>query len=152
EMATQFAKCQFTGIDLVDVFTRDRAPKNCRFQLANALELTSFPSSYFDYIHQRMLVFNIPTARYTELFMGYHRLLKSGGCLELVESDLQLQPAGPVSARLNAMLRLACRARGVDLDYATELDRSLRAAGFRHVSREVLRVPVGAWAGVTGEM
>jgi hypothetical protein len=152
-MAATFPKSQFTGIDLVDVFARDRAPKNCRFQLGNILDgMPTLPANTFDYIHQRMLVFNIPTASYPNLFAEYARLLKSGGFLELMECDMQLQPVGPFGARLNAMLRMVCSSRGIDLDHAASLDEHLASAGLHRVGREVLHIPVGAWAGVTGEI
>ncbi|RKP24251.1 hypothetical protein SYNPS1DRAFT_29985 [Syncephalis pseudoplumigaleata] len=99
-----------------------------------------------------MLVFNIPTASYPSVFAEYHRLLRPGGFLELMECDMQLQPAGPVGARLNAMLRMVCKSRGIDLDHAASLDQHLAAAGLQRVGREVLHIPVGAWAGVTGEL
>ncbi|KAI8055955.1 S-adenosyl-L-methionine-dependent methyltransferase, partial [Syncephalis plumigaleata] len=144
EMATTFPKSQFTGIDLVDVFARDRAPKNCRFQLGNILDgMPTLPANTFDYIHQRMLVFNIPTASYPNLFTEYARLLKPGGFLELMECDMQLQPVGPVGARLNAMLRMVCNARGINLDHAASLDEPLTSAGLHRVGREVLHIPWG---------
>jgi hypothetical protein len=99
-----------------------------------------------------MLIFNIPTYYYPEIFKEYHRVLKSGGYLEIVECDFRLEPAGPVSQRINTMLRTACIEHHVDLDHATEMDRELRTIGFRRVNMETLRIPVGAWADVTGEM
>ncbi|KAI9597292.1 hypothetical protein BDF19DRAFT_489789 [Syncephalis fuscata] len=69
-----------------------------------------------------------------------------------MECDMQLQPAGPVGTRLNAMLQMVCNSRGINLDHAASLDQSITSAGLHCIGREVLHVPVGAWAGVTGEI
>ncbi|MGZ3675186.1 MAG: class I SAM-dependent methyltransferase [Ktedonobacterales bacterium] len=85
EMATVFPKANVVGIDLVtpakdaNKTAEEARPQNYVFVQANALDGLPFADNSFDFVHGRLLVFGIPTARWLDLFREAYRLLRPGG-------------------------------------------------------------------------
>src|ERR1041384_5914714 len=51
DMATEFPRCSFTGIDVIQIFPSEIKPKNTKFILTNQPENLPFSPSSFSYVH-----------------------------------------------------------------------------------------------------
>ncbi|RKP10637.1 S-adenosyl-L-methionine-dependent methyltransferase, partial [Thamnocephalis sphaerospora] len=88
EMATEFADCEFTGIDQITAQPDDVLPRNCQFvpcdQLTGGLP---FGDASFDYVHQRMLVGSVPTGEWGGVCDELFRVTRPSGWTEIVDTD-----------------------------------------------------------------
>lgn len=92
EMATQFPKATFIGIDQTASFPQDIKPKNCHFRQFHITNgFLPFPDNSVDYIFQRDLNWGLTIDTWKVLVKEYMRILKPGGWIELVEPDLETQ-------------------------------------------------------------
>ncbi|CAI2167336.1 18186_t:CDS:2 [Funneliformis geosporum] len=55
DMATEFPRSSFTGIDAVQIFPSEIKPKNAKFVLADQPEHLPFSSSTFSYVHINLI-------------------------------------------------------------------------------------------------
>ncbi|CAG8468518.1 9133_t:CDS:2 [Scutellospora calospora] len=93
EMATNFPKAHYIGIDISPVQPGYIKPKNVRFIEANVLETLPFDNNKFDYIFQRILYVGIPGNKWSSVINELVRVLKPDGYLELqglLENNEQL--------------------------------------------------------------
>lgn len=102
EMATAFPRSTFIGIDPNGSFPQDIKPKNCHFRQCK-LDPTQlpFPDNSFDYIYQRDLNWGLSRRTWRTLMAEYHRILKPGGWIEVVEQDLETQSTLDKECALN---------------------------------------------------
>lgn len=61
EMATEFDKVQFLGIDCVNVFPASVKPSNCEFMLGNVVSIAVNLNRFFFSLRSRTYVNNIFT-------------------------------------------------------------------------------------------
>ncbi|KAJ2956740.1 hypothetical protein NQZ79_g7452 [Umbelopsis isabellina] len=100
EVATAYPNCEIVGIDLVCPGVGDQTlPKNCSFKTVNVLEGLMFNNETFDYIFIRNMTLELGEQGYQDLVDDAYRILKPGGYLEIVEPNMQLRNAGPVTQR-----------------------------------------------------
>lgn len=86
EMASQFPKATFIGIDQTPCYPQHVKPKNCHFRHYIIQDGTlPFPDNSVDYIFQRDLNWGLTTDTWKVLISEYMRILKPGGWVELVE-------------------------------------------------------------------
>ncbi|RUS21653.1 hypothetical protein BC937DRAFT_91945 [Endogone sp. FLAS-F59071] len=83
DMAREYPKSHFTGIDVADVFKDTLTPLNCQFLLANTLEGLPFPDNHFDFVFQRLHIFCFTKEGWRSAITELLRVLKPGGTLEL---------------------------------------------------------------------
>jgi SAM-dependent methyltransferase len=155
EMAHEFPTANFVGIDINNVNQPTTVlPNNVQFQLGDVLKGIDYPNSSFDYIHARLLVGGIPRAGWSNTLLEYHRMLRPGGFLELIEPDMLVRNPGPVGLQLvNRIPQFLQEAHGVDPSiFSDTMTRMLRTSGFNPVNMVPLELPIGKWGGVTGEM
>ena len=58
-MSEKFPNSTFHGVDAYPVFPSEVKPQNCHFQLGNVADRLPYPDNYFDFIHQRLLIFGL---------------------------------------------------------------------------------------------
>lgn len=85
DMAKLYPNSQFVALDISDNFSRDNAPDNLVFKLANAGQGLPFEDNEFDYVFQRFLVMGLPVAQYAFVVDEIKRVLKPGGTVEILE-------------------------------------------------------------------
>lgn len=77
-------------------------PNNCQLLVCNVLNgLREFPDASFDVIHVRFMVLSLNTQEYLQVVNDCWRLLKPGGYIEILETDLTVYSPGPVTNKLN---------------------------------------------------
>ncbi len=153
EMARQFPKAQFIGVDLKAPSGQNQAPDdlpaNYRFVHGDLLEKLPFGDGAFQFIHQRLLGAGIPTDRWPGVVRELARVTHANGYIELIETNFATK-GGPALTRIGELATKAGTTRGISSDPGPHLASYLRSAGMRQVSATNLDVVIGMAGGSLG--
>jgi len=127
EMATDYPNSLFIGTDLADVYPSAITPRNCEFVKANTITGLPFQDNTFDYVYQRCMLLSFPEKEWPGVIKELTRVTKPGGFIEIVECDLLIHDAGPLTAEWNEKLFSAMRTRGIDFTLAQRMHGLLKA-------------------------
>jgi SAM-dependent methyltransferase len=152
DMAQQFPQAHIIGVDIALTSLPSILPSTSLFSQADVLQGLPFPNQLFDFTHQRLLVFAIPAPRWPEVVRELVRVTRPQGWIELLEVGTAIQNAGPATERLLSWLRETALALGIELTMVTQLGDLLKQAGCQAVEVQDIPVPLGSWAGRSGEM
>ncbi len=83
DMATNYPRAEFTGIDISPIQPSQIKPENFTFIQANLLDGLPFEDNSFDFVFQRLLVSSIPRDKWPFVVGELTRVLKPGGYLEV---------------------------------------------------------------------
>ncbi|CAG8519956.1 8812_t:CDS:2 [Dentiscutata erythropus] len=108
EMASDFPKCVFTGVDIVPVMPLTIKPQNANFIEANLLEGLPFPDNHFDFTYIRFLNCAFPFNLWsTHAIPELIRVTKPGGYIEIMEWEVEICYQGPITRRfMDAHVRI----------------------------------------------
>lgn len=152
DMANAFPQAHVVGVDIALTSLPPLLPKTCLFCRADVLQGLPFPDQQFDFTHQRLLVLAIPVSHWPLVVQELVRVTRPQGWVELLEVGATVQNAGPATERLLSWLRDTAEASGIELAMVTRLGDLLRQAGCQAVEAQDIPVPLGTWAGRSGEM
>lgn len=152
DMAKEFPQAQIIGVDIALSSLPHLLPGTCLFSQADILQGLPFPDQQFDFAHQRLLVFAIPAPRWPDVVRELVRVTRPQGWIELLEVGATVRNGGPATERLLAWLRETAQRLGIELTMMTQLGDLLTQAGCQAVETLDIPVPLGAWAGRSGEM
>lgn len=153
EMAQSFPQTNIIRCDSVETKSVSQdMPPNYTFVQADLSKGLPFPDGYFDFVHQRLLFFTIPTAAWPQLLRELARVTAVGGWVELVEMPNPGSGLGPYTQQSLQWLNEASQLWGIDMARLHNLDADLRQAGFTHLKGYTLPVPLGRWGGHLGTM
>ncbi|HEU5348921.1 MAG TPA: methyltransferase domain-containing protein [Ktedonobacterales bacterium] len=153
EMAAFFPAANVVGVDLVtppiptNAPAQSAPPANYVFVQANVLDGLPFSNNSFDFIHERLLVFGIPTARWPDVFREAYRLARPGGWVESIEADAFPENGGPDMDRIGQWIVELSQRRGIDVFAIRSNGAMLAQAGFTNVSTRDILLPGGATGG-----
>ncbi|CAG8741692.1 921_t:CDS:2, partial [Racocetra fulgida] len=115
EMASDFPKCEFTGVDVVPVMPLTIKPQNINFVEANLLNGLPFPDDHFDFTYIRFLNCALPSDLWTtHAIPELIRVTKPGGYVEIMEWETKIHNQGPITERLMDALIRDLRSHDVD--------------------------------------
>ncbi|ORE13553.1 S-adenosyl-L-methionine-dependent methyltransferase [Rhizopus microsporus] len=147
EMSTAFPKSTFIGIDKNACFPKDIKPRNCHFRTCDTLHpqqlFLPFPDNSIDYIFQRDLNWGLNAQMWQPLLQECLRILKPGGWIEFVESDLETQSSSEKECHLNDKLISGLCMRQQDPYAVHRLPTMLSINGFRQVDTITQSFPLG---------
>lgn len=162
EMALAFPNAKVVALDIKEPQVADEHeatfagsdlhPANYRFVRANILEGLPFPDAAFDFVHQRLLFFAIPTDRWQFVVNELMRVTRPGGWVEIVEGHYGYEPMGPAAQQISDAMLPAMLQRGIDPRRSAELEQFLRDAGLQQVQQRTVKLPVGDWGGRLGKL
>jgi ubiquinone/menaquinone biosynthesis C-methylase UbiE len=95
-MAIDYPEYDVIGLDMVDMFPTTIRPKNVRFDLLNVLNGLPYEDNSFDMIHMRLMIVALRANEWEQVLTEIRRVLKPGGLLQLVESDLTVSSNGNI--------------------------------------------------------
>ncbi|OZJ02004.1 hypothetical protein BZG36_04869 [Bifiguratus adelaidae] len=151
EMAHEYPNSHITGIDTVEPGI-DRLV-NFHFVNANVLLGVPFGDETFDYVFVRHLNFGILEGDWPRLLAELVRVLKPGGWLEVLETDMQLHRPGPHLERFSQKFMEIQRAKGVNPALARLLPSLFLTLPLSPVRKGYLSFPCGkTWAGKLGKL
>ncbi len=153
EMAQEFPQAKLNGIDLKrPEGATSHFPHNSHFHAGNVLNELPFEESFFDFVHQRLLIFAIPQARWQPLVNELVRVTRRGGWVELIEVNPTFQHMGPATERILRLVVQATQQLGLDPAISQRIGTLLSTAGLKHVGTSTQLVPLGNWGGPLGAM
>lgn len=152
EMAHQFPQAHILGVDVALSSLPRPLPPNCLFAQANILQGLPFPDGQFAYTHQRLLVAAIPALHWPGVVRELVRVTRPGGWVELLEIGDVIQNAGPATKRLLTWMTDISKGLGFEMEVLRHLGDLLKQAGCSDIETQEIPVPLGAWAGSTGQM
>lgn len=152
EMSNLFPQAHIIGVDVaLSSLPRPLSP-TCVFIQANILQGLPFPDAQFTFTHQRLLVAAIPALQWPRVVQELVRVTRPGGWIELLEIGDVIQGAGPATKRLLTWMTDISRDLGFEMDVLRHLGDLLKQAGCQDIESQDIPVPLGAWAGTTGQM
>ncbi len=153
EMALQFPQASVVGCDLLEQKAQNTlAPLNYRFIEGDVLKGLPFAQASFDFVHQRLLSLGMPAGAWQQEINELVRLVRPGGWLELVETELGGQNFGPACQQMAAWVIAASRLRGIDPANLPNIGKHLFTAGLSNIAIRQYPIPVGRWGGRLGVM
>ena len=154
EMATQFPRTKVFGLDVDPSTSRESStiPTNYRFIAGNVLKELPFPDMTFDFVHQRFLHMALPVNSWNHAVQELVRVTRSGGWIELTESDLLMQNPGPAIRQLTEWGFDLARTRGIDPRVSSNIGNFLQAARLTNIQTYRIDLPIGSWGGRLGNM
>ena len=152
EMSTLFPQAHIIGVDVTFSSLPNPLPTTCLFTHANILHGLPFPDQQFSFTHQRLLVAAIPVAQWPGVVRELVRVTRPGGWIELLEIGDTIQNAGTATKRLLTWMNDISRGFGFEMEVLHHLGDLLKSAGCRSVESQDIPVPLGNWAGNTGQM
>lgn len=152
EMSNVFPQAQIIGVDVALTSLPRPLPTSCLFALGNVLQGLPFPDGQFTFTHQRLLVAAIPALHWPRAVHELVRVTRPGGWIELLEIGDTIQNAGPATKRLLSWMTGISSVLGFEMDILHHLGDLLKQAGCQDIESQDIPVPLGNWAGVTGQM
>ncbi len=152
EMAKAFPSAEIVGLDIVKP-TPDASqrPSNVLFLQRDVLKRLPFTDHIFDYVHMRFLIGALPAANFQSVINELSRVVRPGGWIELAEPGPFINAGVGLETLWKWMTALAKR-KGIDMAAGSHLDKFLKEAGFKHVSKQQIDIPVGDFAGQIGHL
>ncbi|CAG8654625.1 20161_t:CDS:2 [Dentiscutata erythropus] len=153
EMAMNYEKSSFIGIDISPIFPMEIKPNNVNFEEGNIMDGIPHPDESFDFVHMRYMFPSFTQSQWEEIVMNeIVRVVKIGGWLELCEYEL-CQDCGPVLENLLSARREMLIKEGRNPDVAQIIGKLMRdTQHFDDICHKTKEVPIGSWAGKIGEV
>ncbi|CEP17501.1 hypothetical protein [Parasitella parasitica] len=152
DLSTKYPQIQVMGVDSDDMFPSKRnLPSNCQLIVCNVLDgLKEFSDASFDVIHIRFMVLSFTTSQYPQVVRDCWRLLKPGGYIEILETDLTIHSPGPITMKLNEEMHTISVSRGCNP--RRQADKLGELVPSDAVNRQVKyrSIPIGMWGGRIG--
>ncbi|KAI9023701.1 hypothetical protein CLU79DRAFT_700797 [Phycomyces nitens] len=104
-MAKAYPDSTFIGADIADVFPKDDLPPNVSFSIIDISKPLPFEENSFDLINSRLIIISIQEDRWPTMLKEWHRMVKPGGLVQLMEYDHLVSVDFFVSNKLPALLR-----------------------------------------------
>ncbi|KAI9007431.1 S-adenosyl-L-methionine-dependent methyltransferase [Phycomyces nitens] len=146
EMASQFPQAQVLGMDLRPPHEQQGGPKNLRYVEADIKQSWPMGDNSIDFIFQRNMGQVIQKDQWGHVLGEMRRVLKPGGYIELVESDLWHHNPGPVQQAFDEFFEGQCADLGLDFMFTDRLkDQIEEIGGFGSVDLRALDIPAGEW-------
>ncbi|KAI9022992.1 S-adenosyl-L-methionine-dependent methyltransferase [Phycomyces nitens] len=146
EMAAEYRDAKVIGLDLLPPTRQLGCPENLYYIQSDIHHPWPIASSSIDRIHQRDMGQMIQGRQWARVLQEMYRVLKPGGTIELVESDLWYHNPGPMQQTLRGYLESYYIALGLDVDYIQGLGQWIVQAGFGPPEVRTLDLPIGEWS------
>lgn len=138
-MAYTFPSSFFNGYDINNEYPKDiifpnvnfkNVINNIIFDINNIECLKLIPDNSYDYIFQRFMLIVIKEQNWTKILKEYKRILKPNGYLQLIEQDVNVQNAGPLTKNMMEIIHKMLEKRDINIKIIYNLDEHLKKAGF----------------------
>ncbi|KAL1922468.1 uncharacterized protein VTP21DRAFT_10007 [Calcarisporiella thermophila] len=153
EMATEFSRSSFVGVDIANSFPSTIVPSNCTFRIVNLVEPLPFEDEEFDYVCLRGMALAFTREQWPFVLAELTRVLKRDGYLEWTESDHEFKRRGPTLTKLNDQVLFSLRARDLSPSIARNLHKYLyQSKNMTNITKKYVSIPIGRWGGRCGEL
>ncbi|KAG9285200.1 hypothetical protein G9A89_004415 [Geosiphon pyriformis] len=131
DMASQYDKTEFYGIDIVPIFPSEIKPFNTHFERADILRGLPFPNGHFDFVRASLLNLAFTERDWQEqVIPELIRVTKIGGWIEIEETDMKITNSPPELELLMEEWFKSLRRLGIDLHITSgKLQNFLNSTG-----------------------
>ncbi|KAI9596798.1 S-adenosyl-L-methionine-dependent methyltransferase [Syncephalis fuscata] len=136
EMAEEFPQSEINCIDISPELSTTKLPSNVKFETMNALEGIKYEDNTFDYVHMRLLCAAMPENSWPVVIKDLTRVCSTGGTIELVETNAQLQNPGPLGQEVNVWI--------------DGIPQMIQEAGLQLETEHYVELPLGEWCDQVG--
>jgi len=153
EMATDYPRSNFTGIDIAPIFPSEIKPINVGFQIQNVTHRLPFDDNSFDYIHMRLMLAVLQENEWKSIVLPeLFRILKPGGYIESHEFDFRIVNQGPCMKTLVGGFIQCCKARNMNPIICPHVPGYLQENGFVDINVQKNLGYYGSSAGRFGKL
>ncbi|CAB4394906.1 unnamed protein product [Rhizophagus irregularis] len=149
EMASDFPRPSYFGIDILPIYPKSTFPNNITFQQHDILKRLPFEDNSFDFIHIQFLNFDITELQWeTIVFQELARILKPGGWLEFCEMEYGILNYGPLSKQFDLTMINYLRTRNVNPQIilrSHSILKSIPSFSSSHIHHKRRKFPIGSY-------
>lgn len=142
DMAKKYPNINFYGIDKIDIFPKTIKPINCSFEKEDLFEYISKSSKNFNIITQRFMAMYLKENEWKVLLDNYCKILKSGGYIIIVESNLIVSNMGNKTKVFAEQFKYALKARNIIPYINNKLEEIIITSGFIIEKKEYYSIPL----------
>jgi len=153
DMASGMPRTKFYGVDIVPIQPSQK-PFNVEFVMADLKKKLPFEDGFFDFVHIRTMNSWLEESLYLDVVIPEMiRVLKpNDGWIEVLEPDLEMHNAGPMSQPLVNTTAQYLAKRGITLEVNKRIEKALESnKELGEVFHEVAVCPIGSWDSRLGE-
>ncbi|KAI9249983.1 S-adenosyl-L-methionine-dependent methyltransferase [Sporodiniella umbellata] len=136
EMAVDYPEHNFKGVDLSDMFPTTIRPENAEFELVNVLGGLPFEDNTFDFVNMRFMMTAFSTSEWPIIINEIHRVLKTGGMVELMENVFPEKARSPIVEAVNQQFYEMLKENEKEPLISTQLDTLLQQGNFKIIERQ----------------
>ncbi|KAG9289318.1 hypothetical protein G9A89_007879 [Geosiphon pyriformis] len=153
EMATEYPKSKFTGIDIIPIFPKEIKPSNTKFLEWKILDGLPFQSETFDFVYQSFDIFGFTREQLSKVIGELVRVTKHEGYIELVESDMNFINGGIATLTVLAAYQQLLENENIDPKISTKLAQYLKdTKSITDITYQEISIPIGSWGGRMGDL
>ncbi|CAI2194098.1 18879_t:CDS:2 [Funneliformis geosporum] len=153
EMATDYAKSKFTGIDIAPTYPIHTKPCNVEFLQANILTGLPYADETFDYVICRLMIFAFTLKDWEIAIREICRVCKVGGYVEFMEKDILFWNEGNFTRNARTCFAEELRTKKkIESVISPRLPRFIsKTKHFPIIYHAERNIPIGKWGGKLGE-
>lgn len=156
EMAADFQKPSYVGIDMLPIFPKSTFPSNVEFFQHNFLKGLPYEDNTFDFIHMQFLSYDFTESQWeTFVYQELARVLKPGGWLEVCDPELEFSNCGPTTKKFSSAVRSNLMSKNVNpyiIQRYCSLIKSIPSFSSSNVHHEKRKFLLGSYASKVGEL
>ncbi|CAI2161749.1 17059_t:CDS:2 [Funneliformis geosporum] len=126
EMATEYQKSNFTGIDIKPTYPTETKPSNVNFQQADLLTSLPFEDNTFDYVFCRAMMFAFRKTDWEVAIKEICRVCKVGGYVEFMEKDIVIENEREFTRKLRSKLTVELMKKNVEPIISQKIEDYIR--------------------------
>ncbi|KAK9765110.1 hypothetical protein K7432_006811 [Basidiobolus ranarum] len=147
DMANEFPNALFDGVDINDGIDAENLFPNFTFKQADIMKGLPYKDNTFDFVFQRLLVAGMPASAWPKLCQELIRVVKPGGWVEIIETDIYFRDYGPAWKRLEPYFTAFMKKRGIDPYVVKEIPNFVKQGGLINVHHSRHISPMGISGG-----
>ncbi|KAF0556274.1 S-adenosyl-L-methionine-dependent methyltransferase [Gigaspora margarita] len=149
EMATEYPRPQFVGIDIVPLYPSEIHPTNVKFRQANVLTGLPFEDETFDFVYMRFMTFAFTINDWERAIKEALRVTKKGGYVEIMETDFRWYNEGPFD---KTSIGKFLQTQNMDLIASPLITKYLNKFSNSEIKHEERKIAIGEWGGKLGKL
>nr|CAG8438522.1 15368_t:CDS:2 [Entrophospora candida] len=110
-----------------------------------------FEEETFDLVYIRSTIRFVNSNSWKGLFKEINKVLKKGGWMEIVDSDINASRSGPKWNAIGEAWNEVQLANNINPDAFKHLDKTIKDCGFAVSNVKKFSTPIGSWGGMLGE-
>ncbi|ORX78001.1 S-adenosyl-L-methionine-dependent methyltransferase, partial [Basidiobolus meristosporus CBS 931.73] len=143
DMSLLFPDTMFDGIDVNGGIDPENDFPNFTFTQGDILKGLPYKDNTFDFVYQRLLVAGMPATAWPKLCAELIRVVKPGGWIEIIDTDIYFRDYGPAWKQLEPYFTAFMKKRGIDPYVVQEIPNFVKQGGLSNIHHSRHVSPMG---------